>query len=197
MGVTGAQQHGNEKVAAPHFRARIADDSGSSLIVVLIFIMGFSVMITALLGFSSTALTANKKATDIARQLEAADAGVELALERIRGGVASGVGGSASTASFNVNNDAVGATIAQRAVTVICIDGPFGVGAGMSTYKVGTAAACPAGNTLPYGAAWSITSAPPGVSSIDAGGKLTGPAGAYTIRAQIGNVSATKNVNLP
>ena len=195
MGVTGAQQHGNKHVARPDIRARITDDSGSSLIFVLIFIMGFSVMITALLGFSSTALTANKKATDVARQLEAADAGIEIALERIRGGVASGVGQSVSTASFNVNNDAVSATIAQRPVTAICIDGPFGVAAGVSTYKVGTAAACPTANTLPYGVTWSITAG--AGATIDGSGKLTGPAGPYTIRAQIGNVSATKDVNLP
>lgn len=166
--------------------------------------MGFSVMITALLGFSSTALTANKRATDVARQLEAADAGIEVALERIRGGVASGVGGSASTASVNVNNDAVSATIAQRAVTAICIDGPFGAAApvapsttSVATYKVGTAAACPAGNTLPYGASWSITAGTGGTVD-QRTGRLEGtPGGTYTIRAQVGNVSATKVVTLP
>ena len=201
MGVTGAQQEGNEQVARPDIRARLADESGSSLIFVLIFIMGFSVMITALLGFSSTALTANKRATDVARQLEAADAGVELALEMIRAGAASVAGTPAPTATTltaTVNNDRVTATVTQRVVKALCIGEPFGTAPGVATYRVGTAAnACPADDTLPYGATWSITSGTGG--TIDQRtGKLQGtPGETYNIRAQLGNVSATKVVTLP
>lgn len=189
---------------APRVRARLADETGSSLVLVLVFVMGFSVIITAVLGFSSTALTANKRANDVARQIEAADAGVELALERIRAGLASAVGGSASTETVNVNNDAVGASLAQRDLGAICIDGPFGAAApvapsttSVATFKVGTAATCPAANTLPYGATWSIAAGNGG--TIDATtGKLEGTPGAtYTLRARVGNVSATRIVTLP
>lgn len=198
MGVTEAQQPGNERVVGLHLRARFADDSGSSLIFVLIFIMGFSVMITALLGFSSTALTANKRATDITRQIEAADAGVELALEVIRAGAASTPGPSFTTQTISANNDRVSATIAQRAITFLCIDGPFPVSAGVTTFRVRTVAcADPSTNTLPFGAVWTV-SGPPGASFDNGSGRLTfSDAGSYTIRVQVGNVSATKVVSLP
>ncbi len=172
-------------------------ERGQSLILVLVSVVAFALMLTAVLGFASSGLSASSATTAIARQLEAADAGAEFGIQKVKTGTAPTVA-STSTESLPiaVNGESVSVVVQQLDASRISVSGPASLAVSASgDYQVLLADGTTA---LPYGATWSVTlsngSAATG-ATLDQGGRFSATLmGCYRIRATLGNASATRDV---
>lgn len=183
--------------------SRFAGERGQTLIVALVFVMGFSILLTAFLGFASTSLLANRQATANIRQGEAAEAGGEFAIQQIRSGAAAAFASPLPSVSTPLptllNGETVNVTVAQLNATTLTISGPAtltlcaGATSVTGDYRVTLAD----GTALPFGATWSLPGTDPSLATVDATGRLTANAATtYTLRAQLGNVGATTSVSV-
>lgn len=170
-------------------------ESGQSLIVALVFVMGFTILLTAALGFASTSLLANRQTAANIHQGEAAEAGAELGIQQVRGGAAAPFGAPLPTATATltqaVNGESVAVTVTQLDATTISVSGP----ATLALNTAGDYQVLLANGTtvLPFGATWSVT--PSSNTTLDQSGRFQASViVCYTLRAQLGNVGATKQV---
>ena len=172
----------------------VHDDRGQTLVIVILFISVFALLIPPLLGAVSVGVTSSRKQADLARNREAADAGAEYALRRVKVGVAGALGSAAVNEALpgTINGDSVNVSITRRAITGISVVGPATLG-GPNCRGFFTVRITDDGTTLPYGAQWSVT---PDPTSLDQGGRLTPTLSSttYTITATLANVSASTTV---
>ncbi len=172
------------------------DERGGTLVFVLIFIMAFSVVVTAALGFASTALSANKQLSHQNREREAADAGAEYAIQRVKAALAAAFGSAPVTVGppATVNGESVSVTVTQLSGTTLVILPAAAPCVPVSTTADFTASLS-GGAALPFGAVWSVT---PSGATVDQGGRFTAGAapGTFTLQVTLANVSATKTVTV-
>lgn len=192
---------------------RLRSESGQTLVYVLLFISAFSVMMPSVVSYASQGVLGGRSLAALLRDREAAEAGAEYALRRIKAGVADGTGNEgphATTAPAVTIDGAVSTpavTMQRRVMTGIeivqlapvpppspapapSITAPscFGLFRVRITDGLGT--------ELPYGAVWSVkTNLGVASTGIDQGGRFRPPAAdTYTITAQLANLRASKIV---
>ena len=164
------------------------DESGQALVFVLVFIGAMALVIPPLLSLASTGLIASRTGASISRAREAADAGAEFALARLRGGDLNAITDPASEALTPpaANGYTLSGSLARRPVTGITV-GP--AVSDPCRYQVNVS---DDGSLLPYGATWAVT--PSGV--MDQGGQLHAAAGSYTVSAVFANLLGRLSVTL-
>ncbi len=157
------------------------DDSGQTLIFVLVFIGAMALLIPPLLSLASTGLVASRTGANIARAREAADAGAEFGLDRVRAGDIAAVSDPASAPLFppSANGYVLNVTLSRRPITAIAVERTDA--SDECRYRVRVA---DDGTLLPYAVTWTVS--PSGV--IDPGGQFHGSAGTYTITAALANL---------
>ena len=180
---------------------RLAADDGQALVIVIVFITSFTLVLTALLGMSSSALGVNRTAASQSRQLEAADAGGEYGIQKVRAGTVSTLAAPSFSgpAPTTVDTESVSVVLLQRDFTTLSIAGPGTASLGQTTQYTGVGGA--AMPVMTHGIAWSATRggvAEPATVMEPQTGRFT-PAvpGAYVITGTLANVSATKAVTVP
>lgn len=180
---------------------KIRHEEGQSVIVVLVFVVAFSLVLTAALGFASTSVTANRITTAVGRQLEAAETGVEFGIQKVKMGLATVFGSAASQQSvpMPVNDQTVDVIVTQLNASTLSIR-PADTGVpdanpdslALNTPRDYVVVLADGSTRLPFGATWSVT---PTGGTVDQGGRFSASlVGCYTVRAQLGNVGATKRV---
>lgn len=185
---------------------RLRSESGQSLVYVLLFISAFSVMMPSVVSFASQGALGGRTLAALLRDREAAEAGAEYALRRIKGGVADGTGNEgphATTAPAVTIDGAVSTpavTMLRRVMSGMEIrqlapaaDGSIADPACFGLFRV---LITDGAIEMPYGALWSVrTSAGAASAGIDQGGRFRPPAaGTYVISAQFANLRASKIV---
>lgn len=118
---------------------RLDREEGQSLIIVLVFVVAFALMLTAALGFATSSISANRVMTAIGRQVEAAEAGVEFGIQKVKVGLGAAFGAAptAEPLPFPVNAESVNVAAAQIDVRSIAISGPATLDIGaVSDYQV-------------------------------------------------------------
>lgn len=165
------------------------DESGQTLVFVLVFIGVMALMIPPLLSLASTGLIASRTGASISRAREAADAGTEFALARLRGGDLNAITDPASEAltPTAANGYALSGSLARRALTGITVE--QSAVSDPCRYQVRVS---DDSSLLPYGSTWSVT--PSGV--MDQGGQLHAAAGSYTVTASFANLRGQLGVTL-
>src|SRR5437016_5395129 len=74
---------------------RIDDESGASLLLVVVFISVFSVIVAAILDFGATGFKTSETIASVRKQQTAADGAVDAAINLIRGSSTAGLAGNA------------------------------------------------------------------------------------------------------
>ena len=191
---------------------RLRSESGQTLVYVLLFISAFSVLMPSVISYASQGVLGGRSLSALLRDREAAEAGAEYALRRIKAGVADGSGNEgphATTAPVVTIDGAVSTpavTMQRRVMTGIEIVqlAPVPPPSPAPAPSI-TAPSClglfrvriiDGGIDLPFGAVWSVkTSLGVASSGIDQGGRFRPPAAdTYTITAQLANLRATRVV---
>ncbi|HEV8228578.1 MAG TPA: hypothetical protein VGQ86_01365 [Candidatus Limnocylindria bacterium] len=159
------------------------DERGQTLLFVLVFIGVMALMIPPLLSLASTGLIASRAGANNARAREAADAGAEYGLDRVRAGDIAAISDPASIplAPPAANGYGLNVTLQRRPITAIAVERTDA--SDDCRYR---ARATDDGNLLPYAVTWTVT--PSG--SMDQGGQFHGAAGTYTIAATFANLRA-------
>ena len=157
------------------------DERGQTLVFVLVFIGAMALMIPPLLSLASTGLVASRIGTNIARAREAADAGAEFGLDRVRAGDIAAVSDPASAPLFPplANGYVLNVTLSRRPITAIAVERSDA--SDECRYRVRVT---DDSTLLPYAVTWTVS--PSGV--IDPGGEFHGSAGTYTITAALANL---------
>jgi len=179
---------------------RLRSDEGQSLVIVLITLSTIAVMASALMGLASTTAKANQNTAAIVREREAGDAGAEFALQKVKGGTAATYSPSpvpVSLAGPTVNGAGSTVTVMQRSVVSITISGPATLAANTAAVYQAQFSEGPSTFAFPSGVVWSVTPTPGTTLTQDGTFKTTVGATAYTLKAQVANVSATKTVTVP
>ncbi len=197
-------------------------ESGQSLTLVLVIIVVFSLLATALLGLASTAALLQKTLGGIERSRAAGDQGVEYGIDQVIEGGASSSFGTSASLSFpgTIDGDVVSVTVKNVSVTSVVItcqvvrtpptpnDPPqtpcpaITVSAGTPVFLTATVLSG-TGNPIAFAPNWNVspatgftlsTSACPASST---GVCFVGASpGTYTIRIDVNNVSATAAVTV-
>lgn len=191
---------------------RLRSESGQTLVYVLLFISAFSVLMPSVVSYASQGVLGGRSLVALLRDREAAEAGAEYALRRVKAGVADGSGNEgphATTAPAVTIDGAVSTpavTMMRRVMNEIQIEqlAPAGNASITAPSCFGLLRATAIDNTvvpaarteLPFGVVWSVkTSAGNPSTGLDQGGRFR-PAGpdTYTISAQFANLRASKIV---
>jgi hypothetical protein len=157
------------------------DERGQTLVFVLVFIGAMALMIPPLLSLASTGLAASRTGANIARAREAADAGAEFGLDRVRAGDIAAVSDPGSAPLFPplANGHVLNVTLSRRPITAISVERTDV--SDECRYRVRVT---DDGSLLPYAVTWTVS--PSG--TIDEGGQFHGAAGTYTITAALANL---------
>lgn len=104
----------------------IRGERGQTLVMVLVFVVAFSLVLTAALGFAATSSSANRVTTAVGRQLEAADAGIEFGIQKVKAAVAALFASVASTEPLpvSVNAQTVSVVVTQLDLRSLAVSGP-------------------------------------------------------------------------
>ena len=191
---------------------RFRSESGQTLVYVLLFISAFSVVMPSVVSYASQGVLGGRSLAALLRDREAAEAGAEYALRRIKAGVADGTGNEgphATTAPAVTIDGAVSTpavTMRRRVMNAIEIEqlAPAGNASITAPSCFGLFRAIALDNTvvpaarteMPFGVVWSVkTSAGVTSTGIDQGGRFRPPApDTYTITAQLANLRAKRIV---
>lgn len=194
---------------------RLRADGGQTLVYVLLFISAFAVLMPTVISYASQGVLGGRSLSALLRDREAAEAGAEYALRRIKAGVADGTGNEgphATTAPAVTIDGAVSTpavTMRRRVMSGIEIvqlaplaDGAITAPACFGLFRARISDDL---TELPFGAVWSVKNlaptptapaTPPPSGTIDQGGRFRpAAAGTYQITAQLANLRATKIVN--
>lgn len=157
------------------------DERGQTLVFVLVFIGAMALVIPPLLSLASTGLAASRTGANVARAREAADAGAEFGLDRVRAGDIAAVSDPASAPLFPppANGFVLNVTLSRRPITAISVERSDA--SDECRYRVRIT---DDGGLLPYAVTWTVS--PSG--SVDQGGQFHGAAGTYTITAALANL---------
>lgn len=175
----------------------LRSERGQTLVMVLVVIMAFSLVVTALLGLSSAVATANQRTSSLVRQREAADAATEYGIQAVKAGTAKDFAANpvpVATTAPTVNGEGAAVTITQRNLSALSITGPTTIAhpATQSYAAVFTEAATQ--YQIPYGVTWTASGAG---ATVTPTGVLTAPnAGTVTLTATLANVSATLTITV-
>lgn len=159
-----------------------ADERGQTLVFVMVFIAAMALIIPPLLSLASTGLIASRAGQSHARAREAADAGAEFGLARVKAGDIAQVSDpvSAPLAAPNVNGYSLNVTLSRRPLTGITVERTDA--SDVCGYRVRVT---DDNSLLPYGVSWTVS--PSG--TVDQGGRFHGSAGTYTITATFANLT--------
>jgi len=157
------------------------DERGQTLVFVLVFIGAMALVNPPLLSLASTGLAASRTGANVARAREAADAGAEFGLDRVRAGDIAAVSDPASAPLFPppANGFVLNVTLSRRPITAISVERSDA--SDECRYRVRIT---DDGGLLPYAVTWTVS--PSG--SVDQGGQFHGAAGTYTITAALANL---------
>lgn len=183
-------------------RSLLRDDRGQTLVYVILFIAAFSIMLPMVISFSTSGIIQGRALSDLARDREAADAGAEYGLRRVKAGLASDFAApnpaTTSAPSVNVNGGTASAqvTVQRRDIASIVIEplpavsSSNGVCEGL--YRARATLSDASTMDLAYGVIWSAKVGVTPVSGVDQGGRFRpATAVAHTLTAQFANLRAS------
>lgn len=177
---------------------RLRSDAGQSLVIVLITVSAIAVMATGLMGLASTTAKANQGTTLIVRDRESGDAAAEYGLQKVIAGAAStyvASPGAVTMTGPTVNGNGSSVSITQRNLASITVTGPVTLAVNAAATYQAQFTEGASTFTFPSGVVWSV-SPTSGTTLTQDGTFSSGVPGAYTIKATVNNVSATRAVTV-
>jgi hypothetical protein len=157
------------------------DERGQTLLFVLVFIGVMALLIPPLLSLASTGLIASRTGAGNARAREAADAGAEFGLARVKAGDIAAISDPATIplSPPAANGYGLNVTLLRRPITAITVERTDA--SDECRYRVRVT---DDSSLLAYAVTWTVS--PSG--AMDQGGQLYAGAGTYTITAAFANL---------